>query len=177
MITTSTFGLNNKLYRIFWHFCYVIFFKYSPVCFFRWRVFILKFFGADISWQSRIYPTCKIWSPKNLIIEEFATIGPWVNIYNQGKITIHRFSTISQNASLCASSHRYQHKSHELILCPIIIESYVWVCAEAFVGPNVHIAEGTVLGARAVAKENLEPWSVYDGNPCLKVKDRILKNE
>lgn len=175
-ITKSSFSLQNKIYRVVWAVFNLLFFRYSPRPFFKWRVLILKLFGAKIAFSCRVYGSSKIWSPKNLIMEEQATIGPNANIYNQGTIKLCKLSTVSQNASLCASSHRYQSRKHELILCPITINEKAWICAEAFVGPNVNVGEGAVLGARSVAKKDLEPWAVYDGNPCVKVKDRIMKD-
>jgi len=47
-----------------------------------------------------------------------------------------------------------------------------WVAADAFVGPGVTLGEGAVLGARAVAFGDLEPWSVYIGNPMREVRKR-----
>ncbi len=171
-----SFSLYNRLYRLLWNFCYVFLFKYSPVYFFKWRVFILKIFGAHINWNSRVYPNARIWSPQNLSMKEFATIGPRATIYNQGTITINEHCIISQDATLCASTHDYRKKSHPLILKPITIEAQVWICAEAFVGPGVSVGRGTILGARAVAKKTLEEWSIYDGNPCMKIKNRVIEN-
>ena len=50
--------------------------------------------------------------------------------------------------------------------------SYVWVCARASVAPGVNLAEGAVLGLGSVATRDLEPWSVYAGNPAVKIKSR-----
>jgi putative colanic acid biosynthesis acetyltransferase WcaF len=36
----------------------------------------------------------------------------------------------------------------------------------------VRVGEGAILGARAVALEDLEPWSIYLGNPATKVRAR-----
>jgi putative colanic acid biosynthesis acetyltransferase WcaF len=46
------------------------------------------------------------------------------------------------------------------------------VAAEAFVGPGVRVGEGAVLGARAVAFHDLDPWTVYAGNPAQIIRKR-----
>jgi putative colanic acid biosynthesis acetyltransferase WcaF len=46
------------------------------------------------------------------------------------------------------------------------------VAAEAFVGPGVTLGDGAVLGARGVAFADLEPWTVYIGNPMREVRKR-----
>jgi putative colanic acid biosynthesis acetyltransferase WcaF len=40
------------------------------------------------------------------------------------------------------------------------------------VGPGVSIGEGAVLGAGAVCFRDLEPWTVYVGNPCRRLRAR-----
>jgi putative colanic acid biosynthesis acetyltransferase WcaF len=47
-----------------------------------------------------------------------------------------------------------------------------WVAAGAFVGPGVTLGEGAVLGARGVAFGDLEPWTVYIGNPAREIRKR-----
>lgn len=84
---------------------------------------------------------------------------------------------ISQGSHLCAGTHDFNDPSFQLYTRPVLIEAHAWVCAEAFVGPGVTVGEGAVLGARAVAMTSLEPWSVYAGNPAVKVSDRARVNE
>ena len=172
LLNSPVFSVSNKVVRVFWGFVYVVFIKYSPVFLFKWRVFILKLFGADISWASRIYPTARIWLPCNLKMSDGATVGPRVNVYNQGRIDIGPNAIISQDVSLCASTHDYNKPTHPLVLAPIRIESDVWVCAEAFIGPNVTLCIGSVIGARAVISKDTFAWGVYGGNPAVKINER-----
>ena len=106
---------------------------------------------------------------------EYATLGPQVDCYNQGKITIGANTTISQKAYLCASSHDISDPKINLILCPIEIADQVWVAADAFIGPNVKIGQGAVVGARSAVFKDVEPWTVVGGNPAKLLKKRELK--
>jgi len=63
-----------------------------------------------------------------------------------------------------------------LITRPIVLGEKAWIAAEAFVGPGVTVGEGAVLGARGVAMRDLEPWTVYRGNPAQPVKMRKLRS-
>jgi len=36
----------------------------------------------------------------------------------------------------------------------------------------VTVREGALLGARACAMKDLEAWSIYAGNPAVKVRER-----
>lgn len=99
-------------------------------------------------------------------------MGRAVNCYNQGHITIGANAVVSQNSTLCASTHDLSEPLFPLVLRPIRIERDAWVAAEAFVGPGVTLGEGAVLGARGVAVRDLEPWTVYAGNPARPIKGR-----
>ena len=91
------------------------------------------------------------------------------------KVTIKDNVLISQGSHICASTHDYNDPLHPLVLAPIIIESNCWVCADVFVGPGVHLAEGCVIGARAVVTRDTDSWGVYAGNPAKKIKERLIK--
>lgn len=171
-LESPTFGITSKLFRFLWDFCYILFFRFSPVSFFFWRTFILRMFGAKIGKGCRVYPSAKIWLPRNLVIGDKVALGPRTFIYNQGKITIGNRVIISQGSHLCASTHDYNNPIHPLVLAPITIDDDAWVCADAFVGPWVNIGTGAVLGARGVATKILEPWCIYAGNPIKKLKKR-----
>jgi putative colanic acid biosynthesis acetyltransferase WcaF len=87
-------------------------------------------------------------------------------------VTIGARVTVSQGAHLCAGSHDSRRATMPLLRPPIDIEDDAWIAADAFVGPKVRVKEGAILGARAVALEDLEPWSIYLGNPAARVRAR-----
>jgi putative colanic acid biosynthesis acetyltransferase WcaF len=171
-LNSAVFTVKNKLIRAIWKICYLLFFRFSPVPFFELRNSILCLFGANIGTGVKIYPSVKIWLPSNLNVGSFSSIGPDVKVYNQGHIRINNNVIISQGAYLCASTHDYNNPFHPLILAPVIIHDNVWVCTEAFVGPNVTLTEGSVIGARSVVMKSTSPFGVYAGNPALKIKTR-----
>jgi putative colanic acid biosynthesis acetyltransferase WcaF len=171
---SAVFSLENKLIRALWAVVYITLFRFSPPGFFAFRRLLLRAFGAGVGRNVLVYPSVKIWLPSNLVLEESATLGPNVNVYNQGKITLGRNTIVSQGAHLCASTHDYNDKLHPLILAPIIIENDVWVCADAFVGPNVTLHEGCVVGARSVVTKRTIAFGVYGGNPAKFIKNREL---
>ena len=166
------FSLSNKLMRVAWGITYHLFFRFSPVPLSAYRRWLLGLFGAQLSHDVNIYPSVRIWLPSNLSIAEGSTLGPDVKIYNQGRITIGRKAIISQGAYICASTHDYNNPVHPLVLAPITVGDNAWVCADAFIGPNVNVAEGSVIGARAVLSKNTDSWGIYAGNPAKKVNER-----
>ena len=171
--TQPSFSLGNRLKRALWGVVWVMFFRPSPRLFHAWRRFILRMFGAKIGKHVNVYPNVKIWAPWSLTIGSFVGIADGVTLYNMAPISIGDHCVVSQGAHLCAGSHDIDSTNFQLIAKPIRFEKNVWVCAEAFVGPGVTIAEGCVLGARAVVVKSINAsWSVWAGNPAVMKRMR-----
>ncbi len=169
-----SFSLGNRLTRLAFLIAWSLACRYTPRQFNRWRVFVLRFFGATIASSATVYGSARIWLPSNLVIEDHATLGPGVECYTMARITIGRGAIISQRAFLCTGTHDYRDPHFQLYARPITISAQAWVAAEAFVGPGVCIGEGAVLGARSAAFADLEPWCVYSGNPAARVSTRSV---
>ena len=107
---------------------------------------------------------------------DWSAIGEDAFIYNLGKVTLGEKVTISHRAQLCAGTHDYTQPDLPLLKPPIVIENQAWICADAFIGPNVTIGEGAIVGARAVVMKNVEPWMIVAGNPAKLIKKRELKS-
>nr|WP_238528042.1 putative colanic acid biosynthesis acetyltransferase [Aquimarina agarivorans] len=135
---------------------------------------LLKLFGAKIGEGCKINSSFKIWAPWNLEIGNFVAIGFDVFCYNPGKITIGNMCTISQRTHLCSASHDTALASNPLITAPIDLKDRVWVAADAFVGMDVTIGEGAVIGARACVFKDVESWTIVGGNPAKFIKKREL---
>ena len=159
--------------RVLWGFG-KLFFRLTPRPCFGLRRAILRGFGATVGSNVNIYPSALIYYPWNLEIGDDSSIGEWALVYNLGRVTIGTRTTISQRAHLCAGTHDYRNPALPLIKPPIEIGDEVWVCADAFVGPNVTIANGAVVGARAVVTRNVESLAVVAGNPAKFVKARVI---
>jgi len=161
--------------RVLWS-CLSPFFRWSPRLLYGWRRGLLRCFGAKLGRGVNIYPSCKVTIPWHLEIGDWTTIGDDVKLYALGTIKIGSRVTVSQGAHLCAGSHDYGDPSFLLLKLPIIIKDSAWVCADAFVGPNVTIGEGAVIAARSVVVKDVASGEVVGGNPCKRIKTRIMGN-
>jgi len=170
---SHSFSLKNKIGRLLWNLISLLFFRpFASRLFKKWRVLVLKCFGANIDWSSHVYASVKIWAPWNLTIGKNSSIGPYVDCYNQGKITIGNNTIISQKTYLCASSHNYKLKDFPLVLKPISIGNGVWIAVDAFIGPSVIISDFAIVAARSVVIKNVDGNSIVGGNPAKFIKTR-----
>ncbi|MGE3689824.1 MAG: putative colanic acid biosynthesis acetyltransferase [Novosphingobium sp.] len=167
-----SFSLGNRLFRVMWIAGWLLLARWTPPPLHGWRRFVLRRFGARVGAGARVHASVSIWHPGNLEIGEHALIGPGARLYNQGRIVIGPRSVVSQRAHLCASSHDISDVNFQLVLRPIAIGMNCWVAAEAFVGPGVAMADGSVLAARGVLFADTEPGGIYRGNPAAKVRQR-----
>lgn len=53
---------------------------------------------------------------------------------------------------------------------PIIIGNDAWIGMNCIILKGVTIGEGAIISAGSVVTRDVEPWSVYAGNPAVKVK-------
>jgi putative colanic acid biosynthesis acetyltransferase WcaF len=172
---TRKYSRKEALLRIAWGIILPIF-RFSPRPLFGWRSFLLRLFGAKVGHDVHIYNSATIYMPWNLEIGAWSSIGEHAYIYNLGKITIGRKTTISHRAHLCAGTHDYENPSLPLLKPPIVVGDQAWICTDAFIGPGVTIGAGAVVGARAVVVKDVEPWTVVGGNPAEFIKKRILND-
>lgn len=172
-----TFTFANRLRRAAWGITWLLTARWTPPPLHRWRIFILRMFGANVSWNAYIYPSVNIWAPWNLTIEDFGTLARGVICYNQAAIYIGSRAVVSQGAHLCTGTHDYRDPAFPLFAKPITVGRRAWVCADTFVGPGVSVGEGAILAAGGVAFHNLDDWTIYSGNPAVANKIRPKIND
>jgi putative colanic acid biosynthesis acetyltransferase WcaF len=171
-----SFSLSNRAQRAAWIITWLLLASWTPRQLPPWRRFLLRTFGASMSGNADVRGSARVWFPPHLVMEDGALIGPRVNCYNMAPVSLGSGALVSQGAHLCAGSHDISSPVFQLIARPISLGPKVWVAAEAFVGPGVRIGEGAVLGARAAAFRNLEPWTVYSGNPAQALRPRRIRD-
>ena len=168
----ATFTLKHRLERLAFGVAWTVLARWTPAPMHAWRSAVLRAFGAKIGRGCFIYPDIKVWYAANLHMDDAATLGPGVICYSMAKVSIGHKAIVSQRAHLCAGTHSVDDAHFQLMTAPISIGANAWIAAESFVGPGVQVGEGAVLGARAVTVKNLEPWTIYAGNPARQLRER-----
>jgi putative colanic acid biosynthesis acetyltransferase WcaF len=162
----------NKVGRVLWGIVYVLLFRPTFRTMHGWRALLLRCFGAKLGPNCRIYRRAQIWAPWNLECEDAVGIADDAVIYNCAKVVIKSHALVATQSYVCCGTHDFDDPAFPMIVAPIHIGAYAWVCARACVLPGITVGEGAVLGLGGVASKDLEPWQVYVGNPAKRVKAR-----
>jgi putative colanic acid biosynthesis acetyltransferase WcaF len=161
--------------RLVWYFINIIFFKSYLFPFYSFKRFLLKLFGAKIGKMVVIKPGVNIKYPWFLSIGDYTWIGEGVWIDNLTHVKIGSHVCISQGALLLTGNHNYKKISFDLIIGEIELKEGVWIGAKSLVCLNVKCETHSVLSAGSLANHDLEAYGIYQGNPAVKIKNRIIE--
>jgi putative colanic acid biosynthesis acetyltransferase WcaF len=180
-LKTNLAAYNNSWYkpgsvlkRACWYVVGSVFLKTSFFPFSSFKVFLLRLFGAKVGKNVFIKPCVIIKYPWFLDIGDHVWIGENVWIDNLGKITIGNNVCLSQGSMLLSGNHDYTKPTFNLLVKEIVLEDGVWIGAKSIVCGGVVCKDHSILAAGSVANKDLEPYSVYRGNPAVKVWDRVM---
>ena len=171
----KSFKSGASAFKMFcWYFTSIIFFRSGLIPFSSILVAILKLYGAKIGKNVRIKPFIYIYYPWKLTIGDNSWLAE-CRIENLDEVIIGSNVCISQQAMLLTGNHDYKKVNFDLITKPITLEDGAWIGAKAIVCPGVTVASHAVLTVGSVATKNLDAYGIYQGNPAIRVKYRIIE--
>lgn len=141
---------------------------------YRWKVALLRLFGAHIGRGVVIKPGVHIKYPWHLSLGDNVWIGERAWIDNFVTVRIEANACISQGAYLCTGNHDWSDPHMGLIVEPITIEEGAWVGAFARVAPGITVGREAVITLGAVVLNDAQPGGIYGGNPARRIKERHL---
>jgi len=169
----SWYQPGSKLKILLWYFTNVLFFQNILNPSSQLKIILLKPFGAKIGKGVVIKPGVNIKYPWKLSIGDYTWIGEKVWIDNLAEVNIGSNVSISQGAMLLCGNHNYKKSTFDLIVKEIILEDGVWIGAQSVVCPGVVCYSHSILSVGSVANKDLEPYCIYQGNPAVKLRERI----
>jgi putative colanic acid biosynthesis acetyltransferase WcaF len=186
-MTTSTPGqVDNSAYRttiaigasrpkqLAWYLVNIIFFKNPFNILSSVKVSLLKLFGARIGVGVLIKPSVNIKFPWKLEIGDHSWIGEEVWIDNLSEVIIGRNVTLSQGCLLLTGSHDHTRTTFDFLSGVIVLEDGAWIGARAIVAGGTTCRTHSILGMNSVAEKDLEPYTIYKGNPAVPVITRRI---
>lgn len=172
----STFDKGAGILKItLWYFVNALIVRASWNPFMGIKVFLLQLFGAKIGKSICIKNNVIVKSPWNLVVGDYCWIGENVWIDNLDKVTIGSNVCISQGAMLLTGNHDYTISSMPYRNAPITIEEGAWIGAQATVCPGVTAHRNAILTVGSIATKDLDEDGIYQGNPAVKIRKRIIK--
>jgi len=160
--------------RFLWFYTNAIFLKTSLLPLNGFKATLLRLFGAKIGENLTIKPGVSIKYPWHLTIGDNTWIGEDVWIDCLVSVTIGSNACISQGAMLLTGSHNYKKTTFDLITGNIVLEDGAWIGAKAVVNQGITVSTHAVLTTGSIATKNLEAYSIYQGNPAIKIRDRVI---
>jgi len=181
MITTDLSRYDNAWYRpggffrrSAWYVVNRVIFSSSMPYPSRVKAFLLRAFGCTVGSGPCLKPGLNIKYPWFLSMGNNVWLGENCWIDNLAQVTIGNNVCISQAAHILTGNHDYTRPGFDLVVKPVTIQDGAWVAAHAIVCPGVTMASHSVLAAGSVLTRNTEPFTVYQGNPAVAVRKRVI---
>ena len=145
----------------------------SRTVFSRVRLFwYRKVMDFAVGHQSSILTDFKVSQPTNLIIGQHSVINNHCRFDNRFPIRIGSSVSISYGTMILTKGHDIDSADFSTKGAPVVIDDYVWLCANVLVLPGVTIGTGAVVLSGSVVTKSVEPYAVVGGNPARFIRQR-----
>lgn len=161
--------------RALWYFTNSFFIKSSLFPMMKFKSHLLRLFGAKVGKRLVIKPGVNIKFPWKLKIGDDVWIGENVWIDNLDYVNIGNNVCLSQGALLLTGNHDYSIYNMPYRNAPIVLEDGVWIGANTTVCSGVICKSHSILTVGSIATKDLEPYTIYQGNPAKEIRKRVIK--
>ena len=168
-IYDSPWTLREKVGMLVWNYVWQVFCAWTPQPLNRWRLAVLRLFGAKLSGRPFVHQRARIQIPWNLTMHDRACIGDRANIYSLGPVELMEACTVAQECYLCTGSHDFASTMF-LVTDKITVGARAFLGARTFVLPGVTIGADGIIGACSVVTRDTPPGMICAGNPCRPVR-------
>jgi putative colanic acid biosynthesis acetyltransferase WcaF len=168
------FVTGSRIKIILWMLTSTLFFRTSLPVPSVFKIAILKLFGANIGTGVVIKQSVNIKYPWKLRVGDHTWIGEDVWIDNLDTVNIGDNCCLSQGCYLLTGNHDFTSSTFDLTISEINIKNEAWVGAKAVVCPGVTLQRAAILTVSSIATKNLEEFGIYQGNPAIKIKKRVI---
>lgn len=115
-------------------------------------------------------------------IGNYIHVAVYSSLIGAGKIILKDFSNISSRVAIYSSNDDYSGEFMtnpmvpteltNVVHGPVSIGKHVIVGAGTIILPNVTLEDGVAIGALSLVSKSCQEFSIYNGVPARKIKDR-----
>jgi acetyltransferase-like isoleucine patch superfamily enzyme len=139
----------------------------------RFRVWWLRVVvRAQVGERVAVQRGVRIMARGGLTIEGDTNVNRGVLLDGGGGLYIGSFVNISPEVLLLTTEHDPHSPNFEGRARAVHIGDRAWLASRSIVLPGANIGEGAVVGAGAVVRGVVDPWSIVAGNPARIVGRR-----
>ena len=143
----------------------------------KWEIVILRFLGAKIGKNCRVYSSARILIPSYLEMEDWTTLADHTIISNSRLFKMKKYSVFSQYSAAYCGGHNIFKTDFASEAAPITLEEYSWVASHCYIGDGVTIGRGARIGGNSAVRKSIPPYAIAFGNPCKVVGFRFSPSE
>lgn len=170
----SPWTRREQIRMLLWEWVWLLACAWTPKPLNRWRLTILRLFGARLEGTPFVHQRARVQIPWRLTMRDRACLGDRANAYSLGEIEIGARATVAQEVYLCAGTHDFLDPALPLRTATVRIGDDAFIGARAFILPGVTIGARAVVGAASVVTRDV-PADVYAaGNPCRVLRPRVF---
>lgn len=172
-VQTTPFGIKEKILSRLWRAVWILFYRPTPWFMYKFRVFLLNLFGADVHSTAHPENSAFVEFPWNLKMGAQSSVGERSWIYCLDKILIDEKSCIGQDCKLITGSHNYKSKNFEMETKPIVIGKGCWLTSSVTVVMGVSIGDYSVIGINSLVTKSISKNKVAFGSPAKEMSNRF----
>lgn len=171
----SPFDNKTKIKLAIWLIINKTLFRLTPHKLSKFRIFLLRLFGAKIGENCFIHQSTTIYMPWNFEMGNRSAIDFDSIIYSYDKVTIGDYVSIAYKSNINTASHDYRDPFFSLTTKSVDIKSGAFIGTDTYISPGVTIGFMTVIGARSTVTKNMPDNYICFGYPCKPYKLREMK--
>lgn len=131
----------------------------------RMRRAMLNFIGAQIHSTASVKHSCWLCSA-DIVMGRDAMLNNFAYYDGGARLTIEDGARVAARCTFTTSSHPHsgdpkRRSSPHVTVAPITVKAGAWVMADVTINPGVTIAEGCIIGAKALVVEDTKPNGLY----------------
>lgn len=138
----------------------------------RIRNLVYRLSGVQLAKSSSIHWRARFFSPQDLTVGEYTTIGNDAFFDARDKIWIGSCVNIAAEVRIYTREHDIDDPFFSETGGPVTIEDYAYIGTRVTILPGVKIGAGAVVASGAVVTKDVPPYMLVGGVPAKVIRER-----